>query len=111
MHCCPSLRDPEHLEPFRLGRFPNSSQGRGLYPNDDTADFERASIFYRAAAARPSTGHLRNAASAADAASSPHVSGEWWDVDISPLYPRDPESNCRTFFFFERDHAFPFLAF
>jgi len=32
-------------------------------------------------------------------------------MDISPPYSLDPEGNCRTFFFFERHFAYPFLAF
>ncbi len=64
------------------------------------ADYGRASIFYCAAAARPGPASKRNAASAAADLEEAPLAGEWWDMDISPPCPLDPESNCRTFFFF-----------
>ena len=97
--------------PSDLARYPDVVRGVAPYATQTGADYGRASIFYRAAAARPGAASKRNAASAAAAIEEAPSAGEWWDMDISPPCPLDPESNCRTFFFFERTSAYPFLAF
>jgi len=97
--------------PSDLASFPRLVRGVKDYTVLPESDYGRASIFYRAAAARPGLHHKRNAASTSSAAHDMPLPGEWWDMYISPPYPFDPEGNCRTFYFFERTSAYPFLTF
>jgi len=91
--------------PSDLALFPSLVRGVSDYIVHADDDYAHA------AAARPGIFRKRNAAFAASAAHALPKPGEWWDMDISPPYPLDPEGNCRTFFFFERHFAYPFLAF
>ena len=97
--------------PADLALYPTKVHGVSDYYVNPDQDHGRDSIFYRAAAARPGLSRTRNAASTAKATAAAPAPGEWWDMDISPPYPFDPEGNCRTFFFFERRSAHRMLAF
>jgi len=62
--------------PSDLATFPHLVRGVKDYTVDSDTDYGRASIFYRAAAARPGFHHKRNAASASSAANDMPLPGE-----------------------------------